>query len=239
MRKTSYDPGNVYSAPKSVGMISFWYRPAVVKERPQTLMQMFKLLPKYPDARVNFFDGAKETLDAALCTLGKNMNSTNPADIAAARKLLIAAKPYVDTIGANAIEVGSRGDIDICLGFNGDAKIVSRARAKAGDKIIFMLPKGTTEYFVDNWLITKSAKDPDAAYKWIDWMLEPKIAAREMNFIGYLSPVNGIEKYLNKDLANDPSINIPNAALARYQSSNPSPKFLQLANDVYNAFKAA
>jgi spermidine/putrescine transport system substrate-binding protein len=239
MHKTPYDPGNVYSAPKSVGMIAFWYRPAVVKERPQTLMDMFKLLPKYASARVNFLDGAKETLDMALCALGKNLNSTKPADIAAAQKLLIAAKPYVDTIGANAIEVGSRGDIDICLGFNGDAKIVSRARAKVGDKIIFMVPKGTTEYFVDNWLITKAAKDPEAAHKWIDWMLDPKVAAREMNFIGYLSPVKGIEKYLNKDLATDPSINIPNSAIARYQSSAPSPKFLQLANDVYNAFKSA
>jgi spermidine/putrescine transport system substrate-binding protein len=239
MHKTSYDPGNVYSAPKSVGMISFWYRPAVVKERPQTLLEMFKLLPKYADARVNFLDGSKETLDMALCALGKNLNSTRPADIAAAKKLLIAAKPYVDTIGGNAIEAGSRGDIDICLGFNGDAKVVSRARAKAGDKIIFMVPKGTTEYFVDNWLVTKSAKDPGAAYAWINWMLEPKIAAREMNFIGYLSPVTGIEKYLAKDLATDPSINIPNAALARYQSSAPSPKFLELAIEVYNAFKAA
>jgi spermidine/putrescine transport system substrate-binding protein len=239
MHKTAYDPGNVYSAPKSVGMIAFWYRPAVVKERPQTLMDMFKLLPKYKDAKVNFLDGSKETLDMALCALGKNLNSTKPADIAAARKLLIAAKPYVDTIGGNAIEAGSRGDIDICLGFNGDAKVVSRARAKVGDKIIFMVPKGTTEYFVDNWLVTKSAKDPDAAYAWINWMLEPKIAAREMNFIGYLSPVTGIEKYLAKDLANDPSINIPNSALARYQSSAPTPKFLELATEVYNDFKAA
>ena len=27
MHKTPYDPGNVYSVPKSVGMLSFWYRP--------------------------------------------------------------------------------------------------------------------------------------------------------------------------------------------------------------------
>ena len=73
----------------------------------------------------------------------------------------------------------------------------------------------------------------------IGWALENKIAAREMNFIGYLSPILGIEKYLNKDLANDPTINSPSSALARYQTSAPSPKFLQLANQVYDAFKAA
>jgi spermidine/putrescine transport system substrate-binding protein len=116
---------------------------------------------------------------------------------------------------------------------------VSRARAKVGDKIIFMLPQGTTEYFIDNWMMPKGGKDPDAAHAWINWMLEPKIAAREMNFIGYLSPIRGIEPYLNKDLANDPTINIPSSALARYQTSNPSPKFLKLANEVYDAFKAA
>ena len=33
-------------------------------------MEMFKLLPKYKDAKVNFLDGSKETLDMALCALG-------------------------------------------------------------------------------------------------------------------------------------------------------------------------
>ncbi|TML83854.1 MAG: spermidine/putrescine ABC transporter substrate-binding protein [Actinobacteria bacterium] len=239
MHKTPYDPGNVYSVPKSVGMLSFWYRPAVVKERPKTLMDMFKLLPKYKSARVNFLDGAKETLDMALCTLGRNLNSTKPQDIADAKKLLIAAKPYVDTIGGNAIELGSRGQIDICLGFNGDAKVVNRALQKHGDRVIFFLPQGTTEYFIDNWIVPNAAKDPDAAHKWIDWMCTPTVAAREMNFIGYLSPITGIEKYVTKDLANDPTINIPAKDLARYQTSHPSPKFLQLANQVYDAFKAA
>ena len=60
-----------------------------------------------------------------------------------------------------------------------------------------------------------------------------------MNFIGYLSPITGIEKYVTKDLANDPTINIPAKDLARYQTSHPSPRFLQLANQVYDAFKAA
>jgi spermidine/putrescine-binding protein len=175
----------------------------------------------------------------ALATLGKNINSTKPADIAAAKKLLIAAKPYVDTIGANAIELGSRGQIDICLGFNGDAKIVNRALAKHGDRVIFMLPQGTTEYFIDNWLVPKAAKHPNAAHKWIDWMCEPQVAGREMNFIGYLSPIVGIERYVDKDLASDPTINIPAKDLARYQTSHPSPKFLELAAEVYDAFKAA
>ena len=102
-----------------------------------------------------------------------------------------------------------------------------------------MVPKGTTEYFVDNWLDAKSAKHPDAAYAWINWMLDPKIAAREMNFIGYLCAGHGHRGHLAKDLANDPSINIPNSALARYQSSAPTPKFLELATEVYNDFKAA
>ena len=50
------------------------------------------------------------------------------------------------------------------------------------DKIIFMVPKGTTEYWVDNWVVPKSAEHPVAAHKWINCVLEPKTAGREMNY---------------------------------------------------------
>src|SRR5262249_28119889 len=206
---------------------------------------MFKLLPNYKSANVNFLDDPTGLTDLALCALGKKIGTTNPGDIAAATQLLVTAKPYVKTIGADAVALGSRGLIDICLGYNGDAYVVAKARAKHNDPIIFMLPQptghdpGYTEFFIDKWWIPTVAQNPRAAHAWINYMLDPVVGASEMNFIGYLVPVKGIEKYADKSLINNPGINIPAKDLVHYQSAPFSAKYIQLATQAYNKFKAA
>lgn len=237
--KLSVDPGNQYSTPKGLGCVGFWYRPAVVKEEPKTSLEMFELLPKYKDARVYFFGDGNATVRMALTALGKDIDSTDPADLKAAEDLLVGIRPYVDAFGFEGLALGSRGLIDIAFGLNGDAHQVNAALEKKGDAAKFLLTEGSTEMFVDSWLVPTQAANPDNSHKWLNFMLDPENAAREWQAWGFLAPITGAEQYVDASLANDPSINLSDEVLSRYQVSEPTPESLRANEKIYTTFKNA
>ena len=232
-----YDPKNLYTVPKAVGVASFWWNPAKVKGNATSLAEVFDLIKANPTAKVNFFPGAKETFTLALAAIGKPIGSTNPDDIEAAKQLLISVKPRITSFGADELEGGTSGSIDICMGYNYIAKQINE---QAGTKVQFLLPQtGSTEYFIDNWAIAASAKDPVAAHEFINYVCAPEEAAKEMNAVGTLVPVQGIEPFVKPDLINDPTINVSQAQLDKYEILVPTPEYLDMVTRAYDEFKAA
>ena len=77
-----------------------------------------------------------------------------------------------------------------------------------------------------------------AAHKWIDFVLDPVNAGKEMNYHQYPVPVEGIEG-VEPDLADDPVINISDEKIQGYESQLETAKGLQQRNRLYTEFKAA
>ncbi|WP_326595387.1 ABC transporter substrate-binding protein [Streptomyces sp. NBC_01803] len=236
--ENDYDPGNRFTIPKNVGLASFWYRPsAVPDENPQNLLDCFEMISRHPDARVNFFAGAREVFAIALAALDRDIATTDPADIQAAKELLISVQPHIDSFGADEVSLGSAGEIDICLGYNGYAHLINQARPE--DPVTFVLPTGSTEYFMNVWAIPTNAPHPVAAHRWINMMLEPEAAGREMDFTGYLVPVTGAERFADPALIADPVVSVTPEQLARWQVNIPTPESVSLQTEAFNEFRAA
>jgi spermidine/putrescine transport system substrate-binding protein len=234
-----YDPGNRHSVPKDYGITSFWWRTAAVKEEPRTFAECFALLPRLKGARVNFIESSNETINAALAATGSSINATDDAALNRARDLLLEVKPYIDTISATYIERGQRGEIDFGLGYNGDVHRIQRARAKQGDEVKFLIPEGRAQSYVDLWVIPADAAHPVAAHKFINSILEPRAAAREMGYTGFGVPVAGVERYQPK-LARDPVVSIPEEAIRHYEVAGPyPPEVARKRNTIYTRFKSA
>ena len=94
--------------------------------------------------------------------------------------------------------------------------------------MIFLVPEGPTEYWVDNWVVPAESEHPVAAHKWIDYMLDPVNAGREMNYHQYPVPVVGI-KGVDADLAKDPIVIIPDEKIEGYETQIQTPKSLSSA----------
>lgn len=238
-RQGAYDPGNRYSVPKDFGITSFFYRTAVVKDRPKTLREVLDMIPKYRDARVNFIEEPSDVSEVVLAALGKNTSTTDPKDFQEALDLLKRLRPYVDTLDTNYQERAIRGQIDIGMAWNGDGRKVIQERKKQGDEVIYVVPTTNGVYWVDNWLIPAAAKDPVAAHRWINYMLEPQAAGREMNYHQYAVPVTGVDRYVSKALAHDPVINIGDSTLKTYQTADQSAQRLKLGADLFTEFRNA
>ena len=238
--ETDYDPGNKFSVPKDYGITSFYWLTETVSEKPTTIKECMELLktPKFKDLRVNFLEGGTQVMAIALAALGYSINTEEQSEIDAAKELLVAVKPNVDTISSTFIEKASRGEIDFGMGWNADIRRAIEALKKKDREMVFLVPEGSTEFWVDNWVIPADSEHPVAAHKWIDYVLDPVAAGKEMNYHQYPVPVEGIQG-VDPELANDPVINVPDEKIQGYESQIETARGLQQRNRAYTEFKAA
>jgi spermidine/putrescine-binding protein len=238
--QSDYDPGNKYSVPKDYGITSFFWLTEKVDASPTTLAEAFDLLktPEFKDMRVNFLEGGVQLMALALAALGYSINTEDQGEIDEAKQLLVDVKPNVDTVNSTYIERASRGEIDFGMGWNGDVRRAIEALKKKDREMVFMVPEGKGDYWVDNWVISSDAEHPVAAHKWLNYVLDPVAAGREMNYHQYAVPIEGI-KGVEPALANDPIIDIPDETIEGYEAQIDTAKGLQQRNRAYTEFKAA
>ncbi|MCF2532622.1 ABC transporter substrate-binding protein [Yinghuangia soli] len=239
-RDNVFDPGNRYGAPKDYGMLGFFWRTAAVKEQPRTLRECFELLPRLRAARVNVVESPGELVNLALASLDLSINTGDERELERAKQVLLRAKPGIDTISSTYIERGERGEIDFGLGYTGDVQRIAAARAAVGDEVKFLVPEGRAEYFVDFWAIPSTAKNPVAAHRFVNFMLEPMNAGAEMDYIKFGSPVLGAHAFASRAVAADPVVNIPDETLRRYEvATEPTPAAASIRARIYAEFAAA
>jgi spermidine/putrescine-binding protein len=237
--KNRFDPGNKYSVTKDYGITTFYYRKDVVKEPPDTLLGWFELLPKMKGKNINFIEGAAETLPLPLLALGKDPTTTNEADYEEAMKLMFAAKPAIKTINSTYIERLGQGQIDIGLGWNGDIARGAAAAKENGVEIGMFIPQDRGWTWTDDWVINASGKNPVAAHKWINYMLDPKVAGQEWDYVVYPNPVVGSEKYASPEVSKNTMTNIPEDVLSKYSMGLLSPELTKLQTKYYGQFRSA
>jgi spermidine/putrescine transport system substrate-binding protein len=239
--KLEYDPGNKYSVPKDYGITSFYWLTDKVSEKPATIKECFELLKTsaLKDVRVNFLEGGTQVTALALKALGYSLNSEDEKELDEAKQLLLDVKPNIDTINSTFIERASKGDIDFGMGWNGDIRRAIKALEKKDQEMVFLVPEDSTEFWVDNWVIPEGAEHPVAAHKWLNFLLDPVNAGKEMDYHQYSVPVDGITDHVAEDLANDPLIMLPDETIARYETQLQTSKGLQQRERIYTEFKAA
>ena len=219
-------------------MTSFYWDPDVVTESPKTLMEAFDLLPKYKGKRIDFVDADADVIPAALVALGLDINSEDEADYKQALALLMKVKPAISTFNSSVVDKMSQGRIDFGLGWNGDAARARKELAKKGKKIEFLIPETDGIYWTDNWVIGASGRSPVAAHRWLNTMLDPKVAGTEMNYVGYGVPVKGIEPHVDPAVLDDPYVNVPADTIKTYKTAGNSRVITKLRLDYYGKLKA-
>jgi len=204
-----YDPGNRYTVPYVWGTTGIGYRKDKVLEPVDSWDDMWD--PRYRD-RIGMLDDMRENFTAALFKLGFDSNSTDPQEIAAARDLLLQQKPLVKTYNSsNFEELLLSGDVWLHQSYNGQV-----AKAALEDpRIGYVIPKEGTTIWVDNLAIPIRAADPDLAYLFIDYVLEPKTAAEILNATLYSTPNRAARPFVRPELLTNPAIFPPEELLAK------------------------
>jgi spermidine/putrescine transport system substrate-binding protein len=116
----------------------------------------------------------------------------------AERVLLAELAPHIKAFDAYPGPGMLEGSYVLSQTFNGDARNVI---LEDRERYAWVLGAPKTEMWIDNWAIVSTARNPDAAHAWIDFMLEPEVAARETAFHGYATAVTGVRALLPASLA--------------------------------------
>ncbi|MCB1489823.1 MAG: extracellular solute-binding protein, partial [Bauldia sp.] len=102
----------------------------------------------------------------------------------------------------------ANGDICLAVGYSGDV-LQARdraAEADAGVSVEYTIPKEGAMMWFDSFIIPKDAPHPDAAHKFIDFMMRPESAAANSNYVYYANGNIDSQPMLNEDVIGDPAI---------------------------------
>ena len=178
-----------------------------------------KYASKLKSCGVSVLDSASEVLPAALLYAGKPPYSRDPADYAAAAKVLKAIRPFVTRFSSSGyIEEMASGATCLVMGFSGDINI-ARNRAEDAKKkpklpvvIEALIPKTGATLFFDTMAIPKDAKNVENAHLFINYILRPEVHASLTNKVFYANPNSASLKFVKKDVAENKSIFLDAAA---------------------------
>ncbi|HMM85992.1 MAG: polyamine ABC transporter substrate-binding protein [Gammaproteobacteria bacterium] len=190
---------------------------------------------------VSFLDSATEVIPAALHYLGKSPYSKNPSDYAAAGQLLKTVRPHITLFSSSGyINDMANGSVCAAMGWSGDINI-ARQRAidgKTGHNIQALLPRTGGLLFFDVMVIPADAPRPGNAHKFIDYMLRPEVQASLVNKVFYANPVPAAKPLVRKDVAENPTVFLSAAEMAKMIPPEPLNNDLRrLMTRTFTSFK--
>jgi len=207
----SFDPGNRYSVPYFWGTTGIAYR----KSKVGTVDSWGALWDPRFRGRILMLDDAREVFGAALKWKGLSLNATDPAQLAAAQRLLVAQRPLVRAYNSASFEdVLLSGDVWLAQGWNGQ---FARAMAQDAD-IAYAIPREGSSLFIDNLAIPRDAPHPDLAHAFVDFVMEPEIAAEICRTMQYSSPNRAAVPLLPRAIRDNPAIFPPEEVVARTEA---------------------
>jgi putrescine transport system substrate-binding protein len=163
-------------------------------------------------------DSSDDILPEALHYLGRDPNSSDPADLDKAADLVAKVRPAIRKFHSSEyLNALASGEICFVVGWSGDVKQAQKraAEAKNGVAIAFAMTKEGAEMFFDNLAIPKDAPDVAEAHAFIDYLMRPDVAAKNTNFVSYANGNLASQKLVDPAILNDRTIYPDEATIAR------------------------
>lgn len=197
-----YDPGLVYCVPYQWGTTGIGYDSEVVEPDGWDYIFNPDVISEY-DGKVTMLNDSREAIGAALKYLGYSINTTDEAKLEEAKQVLLAVKPYLYSYDSDQFEdLLVAGEVVYGHGYSGDYF----AAAWEDERIWYVIPKEGGVVWADNLCIPESSKNKYSAELFINYVLEPEIAAQITNFTWYASPVEAANEFIDPEVLNEPGI---------------------------------
>ncbi|MGX1901257.1 spermidine/putrescine transport system substrate-binding protein [Thermolongibacillus altinsuensis] len=229
----SFDPGNKYSIPYFWGTVGIVYNPEMLGGKKITSWN--DLWDPNLKNQILLVDGAREIMGMALNSLHYSLNDTNKAHLQEAKRKLDALTPNIKAIVGDEIKMLlANEEAAVGIVWSGDAaEIMSE-----NEKLDYVIPKEGTNLWFDNMVIPKTAKNIEGAHQFINFMLDPKNAAQNAEYVGYSTPNAKALEYLPKEIVEDERF-YPSDELAEKLEvyENLGKKMLAYYNELFLEFK--
>jgi spermidine/putrescine transport system substrate-binding protein len=162
--------------------------------------------------RMTMFNDMRETIGAALKCLGYSLNSTNGAELAEAETLLLEWKKNLAKFDNEQYKIGlASGEFLLVHAWSGD---IFQVRKENPD-VRFFVPEEGTVISCDDLVIPAGARQAALAHAFINFLLDPGVAAENTAAIYYLCPNKDSYPLLPAEIRDNPGIFLPAAIRAK------------------------
>ncbi len=249
-RTEQYDPENAYSINYMWGTTGLGVNVGKVTEllgedAPINSLELVfnpANMEKLAECGVHFLDAPSEMIPAALKYIGEDPNSHDPDVIAKTEAVFMAIRPYIQKFHSSEyINALANGDICVAVGWSGDV-LQARdraAEAENGVEIVYNAPVEGAQMWFDQMAIPVDAPNPEAAHKFLNFIMDPKNMADASNYVYYANGNKASQEFLVEDVIGDPAIYPDEATLANLFTTTPwAPKVQRVATRLWTKIKS-
>lgn len=223
-----YDPTNAYSVPFSWGTTGLLFNRDAVPGNPDDwdfLWDNQSALSR----QITLLDDVRETMGATLRSLGYSYNSTNPDEIEEAYNRLVELKPALASFMSFGYEDALfGGDLSVVMAFSVDAI----AATVEDDRMEYIVPASGSSVWTDTMIIPVGAPNADAAYEWMNFMLEPEVSTAAVESLYFATPNRLSLEMLSDEVRSNEDLFPSDEVLARCEGIAP----VGDATDLYDEF---
>ena len=201
-KNTVYDPENKYSVPYAWGTVGIVYNTKYVDEADLTGWDLL-WNEKYED-KILMYDNSRDAFGIAQLMLGYSLNTTDEEELKACADLLAKQKPYVQQYVMDQIfDLMENEEAWIAPCYAGDYVTM----ADENEDLAFYRPQEGFNLFIDAMCIPACCQEKEAAELFINFLCEPEIAAGNMEWICYSTPlkVEAVADFMDPETLADPN----------------------------------
>lgn len=214
LRQSPNDPGNQYGIPFAWGTTGLIYNSEKLSEAITDWDDLWKYKEKLK-RRMTLLNDPREVLGAALKSMGHSYNEKNPDLVKKAGEKLLALKPYLSNFTTDAWrDQILAGDLWVAMGYSSDAGPLLQQNSK----LKYVVPQSGSSRWVDLMVIPKSAPNPEGAYQWINFVMQPDVAAETAKRLAVTTPNLAAIELLPAEVQTDPVAYPPPEILSRCEA---------------------
>jgi putrescine transport system substrate-binding protein len=162
-----------------------------------------------------------EIFSAALSYLGYSINTKDNNQLKEAGELIKVAYRDIKYLHTNQYTDDLREN-NICVGVGYSGDIL--AEIEENEDINYVIPSQGAAMWIDVMAIPTNSPSPDLAYRFIDFLMSPKAAAKNSDYAAYPTPMLDAQANVDPENLADNTIYPDEATLAMLQMIAPTDK---------------
>ena len=203
------DPGNKYSVPYMFGTVGLIYNTDYVNEDVDSWDILWN--EKYKN-EIFMFNTYRDTIGAALKSLGYSLNTTDEKELASAKEALLKQKSLVKIYESDlGTETIANGETYINMIWSGEGLNLQDEYPN----LKYVVPKEGANFWIDSLCIPKNAANVEGAEKFINFVSDKESALRIADEIGYTTPNKEAREEQSDEVKNNPNAYMTEEVMSR------------------------
>jgi spermidine/putrescine transport system substrate-binding protein len=192
LQEPGWDPTGEYSLPYQSGMTGIAYN---IAETGRELTSMADLFDPEFNGRIGMLTEMRDTVGLTMLLTGQDPSTATYDDASAAFDMIEEAKSNGQIrqfTGNDYMDDLASGNFAACVGWSGDISQL----ALDDPNLRFVIPEEGGMRWSDTMVMPSGAENVANAAAWMNYIYDPENAARITTYVGYNSPVEGVQEIL-------------------------------------------